>query len=539
MPGLLTRRQMLRVAGMLAVGGSLRTPAGAAAGREPVDGLAKQPQLRAAAIEFAITPGAGGPTVGKTGAAVQRVAGPLKTTVTLLEDGPLRLCLVAPHLNSPKSANVSHLFRRALAQDLKLPLSQVLLFVSHNHTDLKMASNQMEAYECLGIPPERLPRPSLLPPGREMLAQLRSHAKRLPAMLQPVTVWWAQGSEGRITYNRKGRRADGSTYLMREEDRDLLGTDFNGDIDREAPIVLLKNEQGRPVTALVQFTGHPCSCYHPEKPIVFGDWPQVACDVVAGRLSPSRPPAVSFLQGCAGEVNSKGMFRGDVALSERYGRMLGESYIKALDNLRASGRNRLDYAVENVHIPLGPLPSEETLKAEIVQMEDFIRRAAAGDENTLTCLGLNFPRELTPAYRGKLIEAVLPWSQWALGLRQTGKADSVPKHLEVDIQVLRLGDVGLVGMPFEPFQGIGRQIRAGSKLPLTIPCGYTNVSYGYLTDGPHTGDGEYMSAPHRYSRFRPPYQKPAGDVLALKAVEILNRFASLGNANGTPPQPDL
>ena len=110
-----------------------------------------------------------------------------------------------------------------------------------------------------------------------------------------------------------------------------------------------------------------------------------------------------------------------------------------------------------------------------------------------------------------------------------GKADTVPRHLEVELYVLRLGDVGIVGMPFEPFQGIGRQMRAGSTLPLTIPCGYTNVSHGYLTDAPNTGDGEYMSAHYRYSRFRPPYQKPAGDVLAIQAIEILNRFATHGN----------
>lgn len=531
MPGSLTRREMLQVGGMLAAGVALRPAARTAKSQEPVDARARQPGLRAAALEFAITPGAGGPTVGKTGAVVQRVAGPLKTTVTLLEDGGLRLCLATTHLNSPKAANVSLFFRRALAEDLGLPLSHVLLFVSHNHTDLKMASNQREAYDSLATPPEKMPEPEWLPPGREMLAQLRSHARRLHALLQPVTVWWAEGSEGRITYNRKGRRADGSTYLMREEDRDLLGADFNGDIDRQAPIVVLKNEQGQPVTALVQFTGHPCTCYHPEKPIVFGDWPQVACDRVAGHLSPSRRVAVSFLQGCAGDVNSKGMFRGDVALSERYGRMLGESYIKALETLQPSRRNRLDYAVEKVRIPLGPLPSAEALRAEIAQMEAFIRRAAAGDEHTLACVGLNFPRELTPAYRGKLIEAVLPWSRRALELRRAGRADAVPRHLEVDIQVLRLGDVGIVGMPFEPFQGIGRQIRAGSKLPLTIPCGYVNVSYGYLTDGPNTGDGEYMSAHYRYSNFRPPYRKPAGDALALKAVETLNRFAAHGNAN--------
>lgn len=488
-----------------------------------VDAVAN-PRLRAAALEFGITPKAGGPTVGKTGALVRNVAGPLTTTLTLLEDGEERLCLVTTHFNTPKAFNVSPLFRRAVAEELDLPVSRVLLFVSHNHTDMKMAENQVEAYGVLSLPPEEVPEPRLLAVGEEMLAQLRAHAKRLPGLLEAVTVWWAEGEEGRLTYHRKGRRADGSSFLMREEDRDRMGADYNGDIDRQAPIVVLQNKDGEVVTALVQFTGHPVTCYHPEKPVVFGDWPQVACNLVGAHFSPSHPVPMSFLQGCAGDVNSKGMFRGGVELSKQYGRMLADSYVKALAELRPSVRDGFDYAVEKVEIPLAPLPSVAELEAEIAEMEDFIRRATAGDEDTLLCAGLNFPRELTPAYRGKLIEGVLPWSRWALEQHREGKAGEVAKHLGVEIYVLRLGDVGLVGMPFEPFQGIGRQIRAGSPLPLTIPCGYVNTSYGYLTDGPNTGDGEYMSAHYRYSKYRPPYAKPAGDVIAMEGVGVLRRF---------------
>src|SRR5262245_146270 len=109
----------------------------AASGAEPTTAPNKsvnKPRLRAAALEFAITPTTGGSTSGKTHAVVQQVAGPLKSTVTLLEDGDLRLCLMTLHFNTPKAVNVSALLRRTIADDLKLPLAQVLLFVSHNHT---------------------------------------------------------------------------------------------------------------------------------------------------------------------------------------------------------------------------------------------------------------------------------------------------------------------------------------------------------------------------------------------------------------------
>jgi hypothetical protein len=259
--------------------------------------------------------------------------------------------------------------------------------------------------------------------------------------------------------------------------------------------------------------------------VVFGEWPQVACDLLGQHLSPDSPTAVGFLQGCAGDIASKMMFHGGVEMATRYGCMLGDSYVKALEDLRRSRRDGFDYALEKVRVPLAPLSSEEVLLAEIAEMNEFIQRAAAGDQHTLECVGMNFPRDLTPAYRGKLVEAILPWSQWTLQLRKTGRADSVAKHLEPELYVIRLGDVGIVGMPFEPFQGIGRQIRGGSPLPLAIPCGYTNVSHGYITDAPNTGDPEYPSCFYRYTRFRPPLAKAAGDVVAVKAIEVLKRFA--------------
>ena len=89
------------------------------------------------------------------------------------------------------------------------------------------------------------------------------------------------------------------------------------------------------------------------------------------------------------------------------------------------------------------------------------------------------------------------------------------------MQVLRVGDVGIVCMPCEPFQGVGRQIVRDSPLPLAIPVGYANSSYGYITDGANTGDREYMSRFYRYTRYRPPLRRPAGDVLARVGVKTL------------------
>lgn len=486
----------------------------------------EHPRLRVAATEFGLQPELNAATGSRVGALAGEVVGPLKTTILLLEERQTRLCLVTTHFGTTIPANVSTLLRESLAAKLGLAAAHVWIFTSHNHSSVTFTGNAVPAYALQGKP---VPPAELLPIGEKFLAALLHHAGRLPGQLQPATVWWAEGREDRITYNRKGRRADGTTYFMREEDRALVGTDYRGDVDVQAPVVVFKNEAGRTVAALCQFTGHPVTSYHPEKPVVFGDWPQVAADVLAERLDPAGAVPVGFLQGCAGDVNSKEMFSGGVQRATEFGRMLGESYVKALRELRPSQLDGLDLAVEIVPVPLAPLPPRERLQAELAEMDAFLRRANAGDENTQSCVGLNFPRALSPLYRGRLIDPPRDWNRWALGLYEKGQADCVPKHLELEIAVIRIGDVGMVGLPCEPFQGIGRLVRRDSPLPMSIPCGYANVSYGYITDGPNTGDREYMSSFYRYTKYRPPFAKPAGDVLALRAVDVLRRFAKESN----------
>jgi hypothetical protein len=183
-------------------------------------------------------------------------------------------------------------------------------------------------------------------------------------------------------------------------------------------------------------------------------------------------------------------------------------------------------------VPFAKLSSRRVLEAELDEMRAFVARANAGSEDTLTCVGLNFARAMSPAYRGKLIELVIPWNEWALKVHADKSHRQLPTTLPLDVHALRLGDVGIATMPTEPFLGVGRQIRAAvqaSVLPLAIPCGYVNQAtgfVGYIPDAPNTGDREYQSAFYRYTRFCPPFRKPAGDVLAKSAVEMLKTLAT-------------
>jgi len=131
---------------------------------------------------------------------------------------------------------------------------------------------------------------------------------------------------------------------------------------------------------------------------------------------------------------------------------------------------------------------------------------------------------MTPAYRSLLIQPLQRWTKWALSFRTEGRLSEAPTHIDLEVAVLRIGDVGIVGLPCEPFLGIGRQIRAHSPLPLAIPCGYCNdSSVAYIPDGPNNGDREYQSSFYRYTTSLLPYRQPAGDLLARGAVRMLRQ----------------
>lgn len=484
--------------------------------------------MKVAAETFAIMPRLGSEGRSLTAAKVERVFSPLKTTVTLIESDGERLCLVSSHLMTHRY-RFSNLLRKRVAEQLNLPMERVLNFSSHNHCTVKLeqvqyAFGKFERDLWLG-------EDELVEEGRELIERTGAVAAALPNRLEDVELRWGLGHERRISHNRKGHCADGSTYLMREEDRLLLGDDFNGDIDDGAPVVGFFASDGKPRALLTHFTAHPVTAFDPEHPVAFGEYPQVACDALSEAYG---GVPVGFLQGCAGDVNAKGLLghkslEASVADATRYGHCLAQTWLDAITRATPSESETLGVDQQLVKLPFSGVPPREELEAQIADMERFLERCAADDQNTRTCQGLNFPSNMSPNYRGKLVEPLLRWTQWALSFHTENKLDEAPTHATIEVASVRLGDVGIVGICCEPFDNIGRQIKRDSPLALTLPCGYMHdTCLGYVPDsGNNKGDREYMSAFYRYTTTLLPYAQPAGDLLAQAGVDMLEKMVEV------------
>lgn len=484
--------------------------------------------MRVAAKTFCITPGTESISQSLTGTKVARIDSPLQTTLTLLEDNGRRLCILSSHAIT-HFYRFCNVIRPAVAGVLEIEPSRVVCFSSHNHCSFQPFPPDHELAVYGKLTHERtLALEELTPEGRLMVDLSCRAAAELPAMLQEAEVYRALGHERRISYNRKGHRADGSTYLIREEDRLLLGEDFNGDIDDAASVVAFVGSNRRPICFLASFTAHPVTSFHPEHPTIFGDYSQVACDHLSAAFG---DVPVGFLQGCAGDVNSKGMMshkpiEQSVEDARRFGHLLGDTFVTAVQSMSRCQRHDFAFGMKKVHLPFGGVPPPAELEMRIADLQSFIQRCEANDPDTRTCQGLNFPANMSPRYRAALVGPLLTWARWAKDFHVRNRLHEAPAGVDPEIAAIRIGDVGIIGLPCEPFDAIGRRIKRLSGCAMTIPCGYMNDDYiFYVPDSGNNGDLDYQSAFYRYTTSLLPYAQPAGDLLADEGVRLLKELS--------------
>jgi hypothetical protein len=128
-------------------------------------------------------------------------------------------------------------------------------------------------------------------------------------------------------------------------------------------------------------------------------------------------------------------------------------------------------------------------------------------------------------------------SEYEAAYRRTLQAirDGDPT-IDLDIQVLRIGDVILAGLGVEAFTETGLKIKSRSPFKYTIPLGWTNTSIAYLPqmeDYPEGGFklGEVYHVPDLLVQAYqlPTALQPEAEQIAIdKTIELIHRLAKEG-----------
>lgn len=278
------------------------------------------------------------------------------------------------------------------------------------------------------------------------MERIISAVEQANANLAPAKLGAASGVEGRVAFNRRMIMKGGGIGMPMFMDRNQYRY-MEGPIDPELGVVCIRGESLQPLAMLLSYTAHPVNL-HPTRMeyIISADWPGALSKEMKGIYGQACTPLV--LNGACGNINPWDPWDPDfVRDHKRMGRILASTAELVVDEILYSDDVELDFAVRHVKLPWHDGPDTGLEKAQAFMA-----------------------KHPEPTWADDTHRAVDPeWVNAAWRLETHLLAEQ--GNYEYEIQVLRIGDVAIVGLPGEPF------VEAGLEIKINSPAAFTYVAH--------------------------------------------------------------
>ena len=317
---------------------------------------------------------------------------------------------------------------------------------------------------------------------------------------RPMRLWSGSARGEGLFFNRRLLLKDGRTVMnwtfppADSIDRPL------GPVDDQIGVLLAGDDRDRPAVVVANAALH-AAVLAGDNRLLGADWPGCFCRAVEQAFGPGTQ--AMFLQGAEGNVN----------------------HIDASDRLQGRGFKEAErigaavaLAAASARFDAGPVAG--------------LARQSLGEGGPVAWSSEVVdlpPRRITPEEQARAASAV---SASAGAGTPRGQVDGIPDllfaqdQLELanrtqpyvaEVQVLRIGDAAVVGLPGEFFVEFGLQIKAASPARTTLIVGLANGSIGYVPMPEAFDQGGYEPTPWRYSKLAP----DAGAICVASAVKQL------------------
>jgi hypothetical protein len=275
----------------------------------------------------------------------------------------------------------------------------------------------------------------------------------------PVTARFFEGKEERISFCRNYRMTDGTIVTNPGHRRAAEIVAPASEIDYTLSTLRFDDLSGKPIAEIVNFACHPDTVGGHE---YCADYPGALRRCLRERYGADY--TVLFFNGCSGNVN------------------------------HIDGPKRQD--------PTFRYPKDHYERMGRILAEDVLHLHESSG-HTLTARAVGAKRRRFRAPRRQPTEADLRWAERMLSDENTGKVDrrlaeevvrlsEHPRRTEiVEMQALRIGNVGVVGFPGEPFADIGLRLRDRAPTAALMISELANNELGYFATEPAYSSGVY------------------------------------------------
>ena len=419
--------------------------------------------MRAGAASVDITPKLGTHLAG-SGAGEHRpareVLDPLYARALVLEESGRRLCIVALDVTIVTQEWTDRI--RQAAEKCGFAPGSVLVHATQTHSSPPLGHIMFDPdFPHLPESIEYL-RGGETPYYEFATARAIEAIERAQARLVPVQVGLGRAVRDDLAFNRRGVQRDGRVCMpwFFAGSQQPLGpvrlSHIEGPTDPEVGVAAFRADDGRIVALLLHHTCHPVSVFATRYYAVSADWPGAWAAAMQKRGGESCVPIV--LNGCCGNINPWPAFQPDFKPDHlRMGAALAASTAAVLDRMSFAAVNRLEWRMERIPIPLKP--------ADPVRL-DAARRTLS--EHPEPLWSKNDAGRIDPA-----------WFQAASVMSVELMRRRGP-NLLYEVQVFRIGDMAVVGLPGEPFVEGQLAIKLGARLPFTFVAHACTQYVGYI-----------------------------------------------------------
>jgi len=452
--------------------------------------------LRAGAAQVDITPPLGTQLAGDIGRhrPAEWIRDPIYARALALELGDRRLCLLSLDC-APAPRSGYDQVRNTAAERFGLEAEAVMVHCTQNHAAPGLG-HYMISEDCDLVPDDM---PWLRGADDRFIPVLHERIQEAVARaweaLQPVSLVLSAGMDARVAFNRRFVMRDGSAQMGASGDSRWNVLHAEGPTDPEVGVAAFQAESGDTVAMLLHHTCHPTNGF--PYLAVTADWPGAWCNGMKP-LCPRGVPMV--LNGCCGNIGPNNYLDpSHVADQFQQGRALTETATEALGRAIASPEPTLSWVSDRIRLPQRELPSSEVERARQILAQH--------------------PEPLPRA--GKHPHTAVDWD-WVYAvctmdlLRQREHED----YVDYEIQVFRVGDLAIVGLPGEPFVEGQLSIKARSPVRHTFVAHYCNDFVGYIPTPRAFEGGGYETRTANWSKLAP----EALDLIADRTVELLHEL---------------
>ncbi len=261
-------------------------------------------------------------------------------------------------------------------------------------------------------------------------------------------------------------------------------------IDPNLPFVLIKGDEA-PIALLINYNCHPV-CLKEDNLLISADYVHFLREYLWKNVGRRFP--ILFFNGGAGDVDPKR--RGSFEDAAWTGESLGEEVLSSMGACPgAEIEPVINFSSATLKIPYGWRPDIREAEENLKEHRKLFEASKTKEE-----------RKINGAFL-----------RWAEELLERVKKGELPEYLQVEIALIKLGDLVLFAAPLELFSSISLKLRRILGPRLSFIISYANGYFGYLPDRIAFKEGGYeVTQWHKYAGLLP--LSPEAEGIFLKGT---------------------